>query len=87
MLDSAEMYIGLSTPFGLFWLDPALGFTPALSRVHTGPLGNFSLSPFVLLPSAGDLPSGAYWWIVLVDDDADATPAGDFSDFVVTIIG
>jgi hypothetical protein len=86
-LDSAEMYIGLSTPFGLFWLDPVQGFTPALSRIYAGPLANFTLSPFVLLPSAGELPSGAYRWIVLVDEDTDGTPDGDVSDFVVTVIG
>jgi hypothetical protein len=32
------------------------------------------------------LPPGVYLWFVLVDDDADAIPAGDFSDFVVTIV-
>jgi hypothetical protein len=68
------------------WLDPLLGFKPGPSRVYTGPIGNFSLSPFVFLPTAGELPSGTYWWIVLIDDDTDGRPAGDFSDFAVTAV-
>ena len=84
-LNSAEIYIGLSTPFGLFWVDPAQGFTPTLSRVHVGPVGDFSLSPWLTLPP-GSLPPGGYAWIVLIDDDADGVPSGDYSDFVVTVI-
>jgi hypothetical protein len=85
-LPSAEIYIGLSTPFGLFWLDPLQGFVSQLSPVYSGPTGSFSLSPFLLLSTAGALPSGAYWWIVLVDDDVDGVATGDFSDFVMTVI-
>ena len=84
-LNSAEIYIGLSTPSGLFWVDPAQGFTPALSRAYVGPLGGFSLSPWLTLP-AGALAAGGYSWIVLIDDDSDGIPMGDFSDFVVTQI-
>ena len=85
-LPSAEIYIGLSTPFGMFWLDPLEGFAPALSRVASGPTGSFVLSPFVFLGTAGTLPPGAYWWFVLIDDDVDGVPTGDFSDFVLTVI-
>jgi len=84
-LNSAEIYIGLSTPSGLFWVDPTQGFTTALRRAHVGPLGDFSLSPWLTLPP-GALPSGGYTWIILVDDDTDGTPMGDYSDFVATVI-
>ena len=84
-LNSAEMYIGLSTPGGLFWVDPVQGLTSTLSRVHVGPVGDFSLSPWLTL-GPGALSRGGYTWIILVDDDADGVPSGDFSDFVVTVI-
>ena len=83
-LTSAEMYIGLSGPFGMLWLDPVEGLTPTLSRVYVGPLGDFSLSPWLTLPG-GALPAGGFRWVILIDDDTDGMPSGDFSDFVVTI--
>jgi glucose/arabinose dehydrogenase len=84
-LTSAEMYIGLSTPSGVFWVDPLQGFTPAMRRAHVGPLADFSLAPWLTL-SPGALPPGGYTWIILIDDDTDGIPMGDYSDFVVTVI-
>ncbi|MEO5742190.1 MAG: PQQ-dependent sugar dehydrogenase [Vicinamibacterales bacterium] len=84
-LSAAEVYIGLSTPTGVLWVDPAQGFTSALKRVHVGALGSFSLSPWLNL-SPGALPVGGYTWFVLIDDDTDGIPVGDMSDFVVTMI-
>jgi glucose/arabinose dehydrogenase len=84
-LSSAEIYIGLSTASGLFWLDPTQGFTPALSRVHVGSVGDFSFSPWLTF-SPGTLAPGGYRWIIFVDADTDGVPEGDFSDFVMTII-
>jgi hypothetical protein len=84
-LAAAEMYVGLSTPFGVFWLDPAQGFTPTVRRFYAGPVGDFSLSPWLTLPP-GALPSGGFGWVILLDDDTDGVPTGDFADFVVTII-
>jgi len=84
-LASAEIYIGLSTSSGVFWVDPAQGFTPALRRAHVGPIGDFSLAPWLTL-QPGALPPGGYTWIILVDDDTDGIPMGDYSDFVVTMI-
>ncbi len=84
-LNSAEMYIGLSTPFGLFWVDPTQGLTSTLSRAHVGPLGDFSCHRGLTL-GPGALSRGGYTWIILIDDDADGVPSGDFSDFVVTVI-
>ena len=49
-LTSAEIYIGLSTPFGMLWLDPSQGFTATLSRVYVGSSGNMSLSPWLTMP-------------------------------------
>ena len=83
-LSAAEIYVGLITPFGIFWLDPVQGFIPTVSRVYTGPVGDFSSSPWLTLPS-GSLPPGGYWWFIFVDDDTDGVPTGDFSDFVVTV--
>ena len=86
-LNTAEMYIAVVTPFaGLLWLDPVQGFKPPIRRIHAGEIGDFTLSPWVTFPSAGDLPAGAYWWMVLIDDDMDGVPSGDFADFVVTVV-
>jgi glucose/arabinose dehydrogenase len=84
-LNSAEVYIGLTTPNGILWMDPVQGFTSALSRVHVGHLGNFSLSPWLTL-GPGSLPPGRYTWFVLIDDDTDGVPSGSYSDFVLTAI-
>jgi glucose/arabinose dehydrogenase len=84
-LSSAEIYIGLATSSGLLWLDPAQGFTPTLSRVHVGFVGDFSFSPWLTF-APGALAPGGYRWIILVDDDTDGIPQGDYSDFVMTVI-
>jgi glucose/arabinose dehydrogenase len=86
-LTMAEIYVGVSTAFGLFWLDPIQGFTPALARAYTGPLSAFEPTPLLHLQNpAAALPPGTYFWLILVDDDVDGAPTGDFSDFVLTAI-
>ena len=84
-LSAAEIYIAVSTSSGIFWLDPTQGFTPALSRVHAGFLGDFSSSPWVTF-APGTIAAGGYKWIIIVDADTDGIPEGDYADFVVTWI-
>jgi hypothetical protein len=31
-------------------------------------------------------PAGVYLWLILVDEQVDGVPTGDFSDFVLTTI-
>ncbi len=84
VLPSAEIYIGLVTPFGLFWVDPVQGFVPTLSRAYSGPLPTFGPSTLTTIPNVDVLPPGFYFWLILVDEQVDGIPAGDFSDFVLT---
>jgi len=36
------------------------------------------------LPSAGVLPAGDYYWVMIVDADANGAPDGTYVDFVKT---
>ncbi|PYR80896.1 MAG: hypothetical protein DMF87_07300 [Acidobacteria bacterium] len=85
-IDSGEIYIGVFTPSGLFWLDPAQGFVPALARAYAGPLPTFGPSTLIDVPDVATLPSGGYLWFVLADPTVDGVPTGEFSDFVLTVL-
>ena len=83
-LPSAEIYLGLRTPTGFFWFDPARGFTPTVARLYAGAVSTFGPSNFITIPDVAALASGGYVWVVLVDEQIDRVPAGDMSDFVFT---
>ena len=86
-IPAAEIYVGVFTAFGLYWVHPANGFVPTLARAFAGPLPTFAPSPLFVLPDVAELPPGAYLWLILVDDDTDGVPGGDFADFVLTHVG
>ena len=85
-LGAAEMYIGVYTPSGFFWLDPVQGLVRRLTRVYAGPLASFGPSSLLNIPNAGVLTQGVYWWLIIVDDDQNGSPDGAFSDFVLTAV-
>jgi glucose/arabinose dehydrogenase len=85
-LESADIYIGLYSPFGVYWLTPSHTFVPSLTRAYTGPLPSFAPSPVVWLSNAGVLPPGRYWWFIMVDRGGDGTLDGDISSIVLTQI-
>jgi hypothetical protein len=66
-LANANMFLGVVTPFGLFWVGPT-GITPTFAAVHSGPLAAFG--PTTLLPfaSTAGFPSGTYRWFIFVQD-------------------
>lgn len=81
-LANANVFIGVSAPFGLFWVGPS-GFTPAFVAVHSGPLADFGPTTLLPFPSTAGFPSGTYKWFMFVQD----TATGEVSaDFVQTII-
>ena len=87
VLDPAEVYVAVATPFGLFWLDPATGtFRSQVTPVYSGPIGTFAPSTLFTIPDASLLPPGPYWWFTIVDRDSDGIPDGDLSDFVFVVI-
>ena len=85
-LASAEIYVGLVTPFGVFWLDPAQGFAAPLVRLHSGSLPTLAPSNFITISDVGTLARGGYLWLILIDQQIDGVPAGDISDFVFTSV-
>jgi glucose/arabinose dehydrogenase len=84
-INAAEVYIGLVTPSGLFWLDPNTGFTRRLARLYAGTLPTFEQT-LGTIPDVDALAPGHYLWFILVDDTVNGIPEGDFSDFVLTTI-
>ena len=85
VMNPAEMYIGLFTPFGLFWLGPA-GFSLLPLRLYAGPLPAFGPARLFNIPNVSALWPGVYWWFVVVDDDSNGVVNGDFVDAVQTTI-
>jgi len=85
-IPSTEIFVGLATPFGMYWLDPTGRLTPALAQAYVGPLPSFGSSPLVFLSDVGFLPPGIYFWFITIDPDADGIPTGTFSDFVLTTV-
>jgi glucose/arabinose dehydrogenase len=85
-IDPAEVYVGLLSPFGVYWLDPSGAFVTPLTRLYSGPLPSFGPLSLLQLPNAGLLPPGPYWWFVIVDRDADGVPDGDITAVVLTAI-
>jgi hypothetical protein len=87
VVDPAEVYVAVSTPFGLFWLDPATGnFGSQVTPVYSGPIGTIAPSTLLTIPDASLLPPGPYWWFTIVDRDSDGIPDGDLSDFVFVVV-
>jgi hypothetical protein len=87
VLNPAEMYVGVTGPTGTYFLDPIVGFVPALRRLYAGALPDFPTSTLFNLPAAGVLPPGTYVWFIVVDADTNGTINGTFFDYVVTVIG
>jgi uncharacterized repeat protein (TIGR03803 family) len=77
VVNPARVYVGVSAPFGLYWLTGA-GFTATQGALYTGPLSTISLATLVNLSDAAALPAGSYVWFVIVDTDG----VGDAVDFV-----
>jgi glucose/arabinose dehydrogenase len=85
-LTAARLYVGLIAPFGTYWLDPSIGFATSFTPLYRGPLASFAPSPLIQLPTAGLLPPGAYWWLVLVDPDDDGVLDDAISAIVLTVL-
>jgi hypothetical protein len=85
-LDPSEVYVGVRTPSGVYWLSPSGTFVRPLTRLYTGPLPSFGPSSLVQLPNAGVLPAGLYWWFAVVDRDGDGALDGDIAALILTAI-
>jgi uncharacterized repeat protein (TIGR03803 family) len=84
--DTAELYVALVTPWGgVYWMNSAGRFSTDLAAMYTGALPSFAARPFVSLPSVTGLPAGDYYWIMIVDRDANGVPDGEHVDYVRTI--
>ena len=83
-IDPSEIYVAVVTPaLQVFWMTPG-GFTTTPTRLYAGPLAAFGPVRLLTLPDAGVLPAGDYYWVTIVDSDANGVPNGTFVDFVKT---
>jgi hypothetical protein len=83
---NCDVYVGLFTPFGTYWLNSSHAFVPSFARHRTGPLPSVGPTPLVFLRSAGVLPPGRYWWFIIVDRAGDGTLDNDISAIVMTTL-
>ena len=61
----SDLYIGVSTPFGVFWLS-TVGFTPTMTVLFHGPLPSVGPTPLFTIPNVSTVPSGSYVWFIVV---------------------
>jgi hypothetical protein len=85
-VDPAEIYVGVATSFGTFYLDAAFRFVSVPAPLYTGPLASFPSIPLVELPSVAALPPGPYIWFAIVDADANGVIDGTYFDYALTVI-
>jgi glucose/arabinose dehydrogenase len=86
-LNPAELYIGVGTRFGTFWMDPVSHlFLPAVVPAFTGPLAAFGPTTVVNVRNVSSLPPGPYWWVVAVDNDSNGLLNAVFYDVVETTV-
>lgn len=85
-VDPAEMYVGVVTSFGTFFLDATLRLTPLPIPLYTGPLASVASVRLISLPTARALPPGAYVWFVIVDTNPNGVIDRTFFDYVITVI-
>lgn len=90
VVNPAQVYIGVITPFApyVFWLNPSGSFanSPTPTIVFSGALPSFPLTQLVSIPDTSALPTGSYYWFMIVDDDNNGVLEGKFHDVVQTII-
>jgi uncharacterized repeat protein (TIGR03803 family) len=84
--EQAELYVALIAPWGgVYWMDGSGRFSTSVNRVYAGALPSFDALPFVSLATAAGLPSGNYYWVMIVDADTNGQPNGHYVDYVKTI--
>jgi len=62
----SDVYIGVSTPAGVFFVSSA-GFTSTVTSLYHGSLPNFGQATLFNLPDVSSLPSGPYVWFMVVN--------------------
>jgi len=83
-LSPSEVYLAVVTPaLQIIWTTPS-GFSLTPAPIYSGPLPSFPSSPLINIPDAAVLPPGDYYWVAIVDADADGVPNGHYVDFVKT---
>jgi hypothetical protein len=52
--------------------------------LYSGPLPSFPSTSLINIPDAAVLPPGDYYWVAIVDADANGVANGHYVDFVKT---
>jgi hypothetical protein len=79
-LSTAELYIGVATSTGTWWLNSNGGLGLLPTRFFAGSLGGFGPSPLIDVSHASVLPPGIYTFFMIVDDETNAAPNAVFWD-------
>ena len=84
VLSPSEVYFAVVTPaLQIIWTTPS-GFSLTPSPLYSGPLPSFPSTALITIPDAAVLPPGDYYWVAIVDADANGVPNGHYVDFVKT---
>lgn len=80
----SEVYLAVVTPaLQVIWTTPG-GFSLTPAPIYSGPLPSFASAPLINIPDAAVMPSGDYYWVAIVDTDANGVPNAHYVDFVKT---
>ena len=79
-----DAYVGVFTPLGTYWVNPAMEFVPTMVPMYSGLIGAFGPSSFVHLSSVANMPAGPYWWFVVMDSKDTQSPT--YSDILLTVV-
>jgi len=86
LMTPAELYVGAATSTGIIVWFTAIGPAVQPARLYAGPLPALGPATLINVPNVSVLPTGTYYWFVIVDADTNGTPNGDFLDYVETSI-
>jgi hypothetical protein len=85
-LNAAELYVGVATSRGVWWLNSSGALVATPTRTYAGALAGFDAIPLIDVPSAAAFPPDTYTWFMVVDDDSNGAPNGVFYDLTQVTI-
>ncbi len=80
----ANVYMGVASPQGVFWMTPQRTFVPTITAAYSGTVGSFQSMTFVNLTNNGGAVSGLYWWFAIMVPEGSSNTT--YSDIVLTVI-
>jgi glucose/arabinose dehydrogenase len=81
---NANVYMGVASPQGVFWMTPQRTFVPTMVAAYSGTVGSFQSNTFVNLTNNGSGMSGLYWWFAIMVPTGSSSTS--YSDMVLTVV-